>query len=217
VTEPASHTQEEILRHFGGRVSLAFVNTILWRRSDTPRELVDHYGDVVDHLSQLGALRPEDDRALRAAAAAHPAEAEAALARVLELRELLFRLTSAQAAGQAPAPADLDGLNAAVGAALSHAELLPDGHGYRRAWHADGAAALQAPVWEIARDAYELLLDAEALPRLKQCPGPQCGWVFLDESRNRSRRWCDPKLCGNRERVKSHYRRRRAGQASTTP
>jgi predicted RNA-binding Zn ribbon-like protein len=213
----ASHTPEEVLRHFGGRLSLAFVNSVLWRRSDAPRELVDGYSDVVDHLSQLGALRPEDDRALRAQAAASPAEAEAALAQVLELRELLFRLLSAQAAGEAPAPSDLDGLNAAVGAALSHAELLRDGEGYRQGWQAEGAAALQSPVWEMARDAYELLLDPEALARLKQCPGPQCGWVFLDESRNRSRRWCDPKLCGNRERVKSHYRRQRAGQARTSP
>src|SRR3954471_12686021 len=177
MSDAAKHTPEEILRHFGGRVSLAFVNTILRRRSDTPKELVDVYGDVVDHLSQLGALRPQDERALRAAAAAHPAEAEAALAPVLELRELLFRLTSAQAAAEPPAQADLDGLNAAVAAALSHAELQPDGDGYRRGWRSEGAAALQAPVWEIARDAYELLLDPEALPRLKQCPGPQCGWV----------------------------------------
>jgi predicted RNA-binding Zn ribbon-like protein len=48
------------------------------------------------------------------------------------------------------------------------------------------------------------------LKRLKQCPGRSCGWVFLDDSRNQSRRWCDSRECGNRERVRAHYQRTRA-------
>jgi len=37
-----------------------------------------------------------------------------------------------------------------------------------------------------------------------------CGWLFLDETRNRSRRWCSMKDCGNRAKARRHYRRRRA-------
>jgi predicted RNA-binding Zn ribbon-like protein len=205
---------EDVLRHFGGRPSLALANSILWRRSATPRELIHGYDDVVEHLSSIGSLAPDDGAALRAAAAEHPAESGAALERTLGLRELLFRLLSSVAAGEEPAAADLETFNAAAAEALSRSTVEPAGAGFRRGWSAEGAGLLDVPSWEVARDARELLLDPDALGRLKQCPGPECGWLFLDESRNRSRRWCDPRLCGNRERVKSHYRRRRA---SATP
>jgi predicted RNA-binding Zn ribbon-like protein len=205
---------EEVLRHFGGRPALALVNSVLWRRSATPRELLQRYDDVVEHLASIGSLGRHDGETLRATATAHPAEADAALERALALRELLFRLLSAVAAGARPAAADLDAFNAAAAEALSRSTVEPVDGGFRRGWSADGPGMLDLPAWEIASDARDLLLDPEALGRLKQCPGPECGWVFLDESRNRSRRWCDPRLCGNRERVKSHYRRRRA---SATP
>jgi predicted RNA-binding Zn ribbon-like protein len=205
---------EDVLRHFGGRPALALANSVLWRRSATPRELIHGYDDVVEHLSSVGSLTRDDDTALRASAATHPAEADAALARALDLRELLFRLLSAVAAGETPTAADLEAFNDAAGRALSRSTVESADGGFRRGWAADGADQLDVPAWEVARDARELLLDPEALERLKQCPGPECGWLFLDESRNRSRRWCDPRLCGNRERVKSHYRRRRA---SATP
>jgi predicted RNA-binding Zn ribbon-like protein len=214
VSHPDPNSPEDVLRHFGGRPALALANSVLWRRSATPRELIRGYDDVVEHLSSIGALRHDDDESLRATATAHPADADAALERAIGLRELLFRLLSAVAAGDPPAPADLDAFNAAVAEALSRSTVEPVGGGFRRGWAADATSLLDVPAWEVARDARELLLDPDALARLKQCPGPECGWLFLDESRNRSRRWCDPRLCGNRERVKSHYRRRRA---SATP
>jgi predicted RNA-binding Zn ribbon-like protein len=58
-----------------------------------------------------------------------------------------------------------------------------------------------------------LLLASAERDRVKQCPGPTCGWLFLDSTRNRSRRWCDPAECGNRERVKAHYARQKSGNA----
>ena len=45
--------------------------------------------------------------------------------------------------------------------------------------------------------------------RLKVCPGPHCGWVFYDHSRNGSGRWCSMNVCGGREKARAHYRRRR--------
>jgi predicted RNA-binding Zn ribbon-like protein len=55
------------------------------------------------------------------------------------------------------------------------------------------------------------VLTADDRNRLKQCPGERCGWLFMDGSRNRSRRWCEPNECGNRERVRNYYRRSRVG------
>jgi predicted RNA-binding Zn ribbon-like protein len=55
-----------------------------------------------------------------------------------------------------------------------------------------------------------LLLASIEITRVKQCPGPTCGWVFLDVTRNRSRRWCNSAECGNRSRVQAHYARTKA-------
>jgi len=55
-----------------------------------------------------------------------------------------------------------------------------------------------------ARSALRLLAETE---RLKICGN--CGWLFLDRSRNRSRMWCDMAVCGNRVKASRHYRRRK--------
>jgi len=48
-------------------------------------------------------------------------------------------------------------------------------------------------------------------PRLKACPAERCGWLFYDRSRNRSARWCDMAVCGNRTKTRSYRARRRNG------
>jgi predicted RNA-binding Zn ribbon-like protein len=62
----------------------------------------------------------------------------------------------------------------------------------------------------IARSAAELL-TSETLSRVRECGGATCTWLFLDASRNRSRRWCSMESCGNRAKARRHYRRRREG------
>ncbi|MBB5790011.1 ABATE domain-containing protein [Jiangella mangrovi] len=120
-----------------------------------------------------------------------------------ELRELLARVFLAVADGVAPAAADL----ARIGS-------LADGRsgGRRLEWDADAAVARwvapppSLPV-ALGSDAAALLTSAELLRRVTACD--ECRWVFLDSTRNRSRRWCDPADCGNRSRQRRHYQRHR--------
>ncbi|WP_368425552.1 CGNR zinc finger domain-containing protein [Tistlia sp.] len=62
----------------------------------------------------------------------------------------------------------------------------------------------------LAHSASECLLTLEA-GRIKACPGERCGWIFLDESPNNRRRWCSMATCGNRDKARRHYARRKAG------
>ena len=62
-------------------------------------------------------------------------------------------------------------------------------------------------MWPVARSVAELLTSPN-LGRVKVCGGEGCGWMFLDESRNASRRWCDSRNCGNRKRVRKHLARK---------
>src|ERR687888_470126 len=81
-----------------------------------------------------------------------------------------------------------------------------DGHDAALAWSwADAAVRLDAPLWPLVRLAAELLVGPE-LERVRECAAGDCRWLFLDTSKNRSRRWCDMKSCGNRAKVRRFYR-----------
>ena len=72
---------------------------------------------------------------------------------------------------------------------------------------------LDQMLWPIIRSAAELL-TSDKLDRVCECPGENCGWLFIDMSRNRSRRWCDMKDCGNRAKARRHYRKTKASRSS---
>ena len=77
-------------------------------------------------------------------------------------------------------------------------------------WEWRGAAArLESPLWPVARAAAALLTSPE-LARLRQCGGDDCGWLFLDGSRNHSRQWCTMEDCGNLSKVR-RFRERHSG------
>lgn len=189
----------------GSRLCLGMVNTVLWRRGDAPVERLTTYDDVVRYVARAGWL--ESEQALLAEAEAHPRRAERALADMIELRELLFGLFSDAAADRSPDSSDLARLNAELADSVAQMQLAPSpSGGFATTWQPQDS--LELPRWQVAASA-AAVLGSDDRDRLKQCPGEQCGWVFLDESSNRSRRWCDSRLCGNRARVRAHYLRTR--------
>ena len=168
------------------------------------------YGDLIAFVRQAGALDAADARRLARAGGGGRAEAAAVLERARALRESLHGIFAALAAGRRPPAEALSGLNAELGIALAHACVsLRDG-AYALAWK-DPAAALDRPLWPIARSAMELLLELDP-DRIGECESETCGFLFLDTTRNRSRRWCDTRICGNRARVRRHRRRRSDGE-----
>ena len=102
--------------------------------------------------------------------------AERALGHAIELREALFRLFSAVAAGDPVDDTDRTSLNDAMAEALPHVRLDND---LTPIW--DQPTALDLPRWQAATSAGKLL-TAEDLTRVKHCPGERCGWVFVDEA-----------------------------------
>jgi predicted RNA-binding Zn ribbon-like protein len=192
----------------GGAVCLDFANT----RGDRRRPESDRlqsYPSLLAFATQAGLV----DRPAAAALARHarraPAAAEGALATARRLREALYRLFAARARGRRSAPADLAAVNAALQEALPHLRLARRGRGYAWGWDG-GGGELAAPLRPIARSAAELL-TGEDLARVRECDGATCTWLFLDQSRNRSRRWCSMEGCGNRAKARRHYHRKRDG------
>ena len=126
------------------------------------------------------------------------------------LREALFRVFSTVAAREPVDAADLELLNDVLQRAAAGARLTGSGPGFAWSWSDDGG--LERPLWLVARSAAELLTSDE-LERLRKCAGRFCGWLFLDASKNRSRRWCSMESCGSRAKMRRLYARRRAATA----
>jgi predicted RNA-binding Zn ribbon-like protein len=196
----------------GGDVSLDFVNTLGWRLRGYPREYLRSYEDLLDWGRQAGLLALEETEDLSREATLDPEGARETLSRALALREAIHRLISAHIAGESQDENDLSALNRELSIALSHLRVMPADGAYSWGWDRsgdEGKTPLDSPLWRVAQSAAQLL-TSEKLGRVKLCAGEGCGWIFLDESRNSSRRWCDSRDCGNRERVRRHLARKRA-------
>jgi predicted RNA-binding Zn ribbon-like protein len=210
--EVSSIRGERIFKLRGGVVCLDFVNTVGSRLKDRPREYLRSYEDLLDWARQAGLLAPEETEDLSRQAMLNPEEARETLSRALALREAIHRVISSAMAGESQDESDMSALNRELSIALSHLRVIPADGTYGWGWDRsgdDGGARLDSPLWPVAQSAAELLTSPN-LGRVKLCAGEGCGWVFLDESRNNSRRWCDSRDCGNRERVRRHLARKRA-------
>ncbi len=197
------------LRH--DRLCLDFCNTAGNHASAEPNESLQTYADLLAWAERRGLLSAPALARLRALAEQQPAAAEAARGQAVELREAVYRLLLAHAHAGAPLPADLAALNTALTQALAHAHLTPADGGYALSWDLAESDALEGLLWPVAYSAADLLATPEQLARVGQCQDDRgCGWVFLDLTKNHSRRWCAMDDCGNRAKAKRHYERKKS-------
>jgi predicted RNA-binding Zn ribbon-like protein len=191
----------------GGHLALDFANTVDNRFDPQRRkdQLTD-YGELIAFLRQSVAI--PDRTAAELTAAAHGSKrGQQVLSRAVVLREAIYRVFSAIANERTPAPDDVAVLNGFVREALSQLYIGRRSRGFMWEWPADGTD-LNRAWWPVARAAADLLISEDAA-RVRECSAEDCGWLFLDTSRNRTRRWCDMKICGNRAKVRRFYRRHR--------
>jgi predicted RNA-binding Zn ribbon-like protein len=196
----------------GGHPVLNFVNTLGGVRGRHPKptdELLHDYGDLLAWSRFMGTLDGDAAERLARRARRRPSEAAAALKRALDLRARFDRVFRSLAEGAEPARSDLDVLRDEAVAALAHGRLVAGEDGFRWSWPDPGA--LEAPLWPLARAAVELLTEGP-LERVRGCA--RCRWLFLDESRNRSRRWCSMEGCGTDAKKERYVERRRARRAA---
>jgi predicted RNA-binding Zn ribbon-like protein len=205
----------------GGRLCLDFANTVSTRspaqagrspaqagRTQQPRrEYLASYPDLVEWSHHAGLLGQAEADAMLEGAAHHPELAAAALEQAIALRETVYRIFAALAAGQAPQAADLAAINHALHIALSHLEVFPSPDGFAWRWAAH-PGNLEHMLWPIARSAADLLTSSER-SRVSRCARAGCDWLFVDLSKNRTRRWCSMGACGSRVKMRRYYRRRK--------
>lgn len=197
------------LKLLGGKLCLDYANTADWHASDHPEEYLTSYSDLVIWSQRAGILTEQLAKRLLLKAADRLQEATAVLQRAVVLREAIYAIFAAIAHGRKPGAADLHTLNAALAEVLAQSKIVAAQEGFGWEW-AGEEDALGRPLWPVIRSAADLLTSNE-LDRVGQCADDRgCGWLFLDTSRNHTRRWCDIKDCGNRAKAQRYYERKRS-------
>ncbi|RIJ70625.1 hypothetical protein D1871_18030 [Nakamurella silvestris] len=178
------------IEHVANALCLELANSVNNRSAPTADWLADPAGYLA-WVESLG-LRPG------------PTPSQADLKVLVELREAVFRTFAAVAATAAPDQSDLDAITSVHAAGFAEHGLVHAEDGYRRNWPPTvSVGSLSAAA---ASSAVELLTGT-AQERIKSCPS--CEWLFLDISKNGTRRWCSMAMCGSRIKAKRHYDRAR--------
>jgi predicted RNA-binding Zn ribbon-like protein len=193
-----------------GQLCLDFANAADWHASAQPIELVPTYTHLVAWARLRDVLDADTAAHLIALAAERPAEADAVHRRAIALREAIYRLFSDRQHGKPVHPATLATINAELQCAFDHLRVSEPPFAWE--W-TDTNAALDQFLWPVARSVAELLTSPD-VERVRECAGDPCGWLFLDTSRNRSRRWCSMESCGNRAKARRHYERSRSARTT---
>jgi predicted RNA-binding Zn ribbon-like protein len=200
-----SGTSKTLAAPARAELCLDFANTLCWRGSDPPSEALRGLDDLLAWCTAAGVQDgPVIDR-LGSWWRAHPVRGTEVFAEAIGLREAIYRILTAAARSGEPKLTDLDGLNCALSAAPARLRLKHHDGGYT--WQirqpAPSVALLLAPVLWSAGD----LLTQPGLRRVRQCANDKCLWLFLDDSKSGTRRWCSMSMCGNRAKARRHYLR----------
>ena len=188
---------------YAGHPALELVNTLDMRYTADPVELLPAYKDLLRFTVQLRLLSPEQARKLGQATGEK--QARRVLALVIELREALAAVCYAWVNGKTPSPAPVATLEKHFHAAALQRKLGTGQPHLQWKWPGKEQEA-ELPLWKLAQAAADLFLSSDAA-LVKDCGDPTCRWLFLDLSKNHTRRWCDMKTCGNRMKARRHQAR----------
>jgi len=192
----------ETFRCPGGALCLDFCNSGQGIKGSRQEEWIPTYADLVDWLEAAGALTESQALRLSTGGAEAPQAAKQQFERAIAFREALARVLLARTESRAAASEDLRLIDAEYARTARFASLSSTAEGF--AWSLDTAAsALDAALRPIVESAVGLLTSSK-LARLRRCGSPTCYWLFLDETKNCSRRWCEMASCGNLMKVRRH-------------
>jgi predicted RNA-binding Zn ribbon-like protein len=196
-----------------GALCLDFANTLDDRYSEQPKELLQSYLDLARFGEDAGILSDLQVDRLFARSVQFPEEAQSSLMHAIRMREAMYEVFWARVQKKSVPEKALMVLNGYVQAAAQHMKIaLVNG---RFEWQFDSSTSdFDAPLWPIARSAADLLAS-DQLQYVRACASKTCEWLFLDESKNHRRRWCDMTKCGNRAKVRSFYTRKKKSVSAT--
>ncbi|MEO5978789.1 MAG: CGNR zinc finger domain-containing protein [Chryseolinea sp.] len=193
------------IRLDGGILCLDFVNTIPDRVDGTDRDNLTGIADLIYWAKKSGILQPSEMTRLEKAAHAKGKKAKEFFIDALSIRSLIYAIFQPISKGQKVKSSDLDALNVHISAYKTFIEITPTKDSFTEIWNfsGDNFLSITAPIVKSAR----ALLLSDKLQRVKQCPN--CGWLFLDTTKNGKRRWCSMEDCGSNVKALEYYYRKK--------
>jgi predicted RNA-binding Zn ribbon-like protein len=193
----------EPFKLYAGHPAIELVNTLDMRHSAHPMELIPGYGDLLRFTAQLGLLT--SDQAHSLAQTVSESDSRRVLSSTIALREALASVLYGRLEGAKAPDSQLKVLEAHFHDAGLRRRLREEDGFYVWSWSGvEHDPAL--PLWKLAQEAADLLLSSD-VTRISACGDPTCRWLFLDTSKNHTRRWCDMKTCGNRMKARRYQAR----------
>jgi predicted RNA-binding Zn ribbon-like protein len=192
-------------KYIGGNPALDLVNTTDWTRRGPENERLTDFSQLTGWAEGAGILSSRGAAALRSRARVKPREAEAAYRAALKTRHVLHALFTEVAIGRRSGD-ELGEFNQLLGRSLEHMRIVPGKgqHAFRLSWE-EPETRLDAIPWPVVWSAATLLASDE-WSQIRICGGEDCGWMYVDRSRNGLRRWCQMETCGTREKSRRRYR-----------
>ena len=192
-------TNGRVFELTGGHPALDLVNTLDWRfRESGPEEFLQDFGDVVRFAEQTGLMDASEIRKLLRGVP--ESNAEKVVKGVRELREAAAEVLYAAVDGKQPSAAAVKRLELCFADAEEQRELRWDGE--KLTWMLRQASSLpELPLWLLSLST-AAFMTSERMRLLRECGNPECRWLFVDSSKNHTRRWCDMKICGNRMKAR---------------
>jgi predicted RNA-binding Zn ribbon-like protein len=202
---PMAHPSPEAARD---ELCIRFVNTMAWRLRQPQEERLPTSEALLRWFCANGLTDEAHSARIAASWVKAPDRAAALHAAALALREAIYGVFRALIAGEAPMAADLAVLNARLAASAPGIEIVPAGSG--AAWRPNAAGADPLDLLRPVALSAAALLTGPRAHRGRQCQDERgCGWLFVDDSRAQTRRWCSMGDCGNRAKASRHRARLR--------
>ena len=202
MTQLSRGAAADLISGFPDDLCLGFANTQYYRGTDPPTDTLGDLDALLAWCRSAAGLSAAGERALRRAW--RDGTDSAAFREAIALRETIYRLFFCTAEGKAPGAADLEALNRALQAAPERIGIARVGSRFAwrvRAIEEPSVSSLLAPVtWSATQ-----LLTGPRLARVRHCANDRCLWLFLDDSKSGTRRWCSMSACGNRAKAHRHY------------
>jgi predicted RNA-binding Zn ribbon-like protein len=198
----ASNSRAGSLPLVGSEIAFDLTNTSSGRGGPKHLEHLTCADDVIRWAQHSRVINPSEAAWLANEIGKDPGLARRLLKRTLELRELVYTIGAELAAGRPPPSIQIEQLTHIHTTCLACAKLVAHGQGFVWSWiAADGP--VERILGPISLSILTLLTQTN-LSRVKQCQGEHCGWIFFDTTKNKSRRWCEMEVCGNRAKQRRH-------------
>lgn len=192
----------------GGTVCFNFVNTIHGRFSKPFKDYLIDYAAFLKWAYRVKILNAAETKKLNDYRLKNPGETEQFLLKIKKQREVLYRCFSSIARKKDIDKKLLFRINSLIPKSLCNFKYYKIEKELLLLWDKERVHP-EKPFWAIAKSAFDILNEVN-FERIKECS--ECGWIFLDETKNNNRKWCNMKTCGARNKARRFYERRKNSQ-----